>query len=206
MPTMLPDVAAPIQALRVWLSRPETAARMQAAVSDAIAQVEQHILSDTSLRVPRRREEREYRFRSWLDAYDAKDLRPWLDTYKRQLAQQIQNEVLAAFPSEFARVRNKDLISDIVGTSIWPQVEPQLRQRAEDLLLTYAVRGIALTWVTRNISDGLLLGLPEAREDGWRIPLHDHLGRTREAELVVNQNGDVLTDVEGLRVQLQAGT
>lgn len=202
MPTMVPDVTAPIDALTAWLSRSETKERMQAAVSEAVADTERHVLNDLSLRVPRRKEERAGGFRPWLEAHVARfDL--WLDSYKHQLAGRIQSEVLSTFPEVFATVRNRDMIREIIEVSVWPQLEPLLRRRAEDLLLTYAVRGITLSWVSRNLGDNLLLGVPEARNKRWYVPLHDPVTRQQVAEAVLNRDGEVLSDAVALRGALE---
>lgn len=206
MPTPAPDVqevTAPIEALVAWLSRPDTKRRLQAAASEAVADTEQHIVSDTSLRVPRRHEHRQGGFRPWLNAYTAGGFDQWLASYKRQLSDRLQSEVLSAYPEMFARLQNKDMIRETVETLVWPEVEPLLRRRAEDLLLTYAVRGIALPWVSRNLADTLLLGIPEAQNNGWHVPLHDPITRRRVAEVVLDHDGEVLSDVQELRTALQ---
>lgn len=205
MPTLAPDVqevTAPIEALTVWLSRPDTKRQMQTAVSEAVAAVEQHIVNDTSLRVPRQKSERQDGFRPWLDV-QSYHFNQWLASYKRRLADRIQSEVLSAFPETFGRLQNKDMVRETVETLIWPEVEPLLRKRAEDLLRAYAVRGIALPWVSRNLADTLLLGRPEAQNNGWRVPLHDPLTRTQVAEIVLDRDGEVLSDVQELRTALQ---
>ena len=203
MPTSAPDVLAPIEALTAWLSRPETKRRMQAAVLEAIAETEKHIVSDTSLRVPRQRSERQGGFRPWLDARGA-GLNQWLKEYRSRLAERMQDEVLTAFSDEFTPLRNKNTIREAVESLVWPQLEPVLRKRAEDLLLTYAVRGITLPWVSRHLGDGLLLGMPEARDNEWHVPLHDRVTQKRIAEVVLDRDGEILSDVGALRAALQS--
>ena len=106
MPTgfALPDVAAPLQALLAWLDEPSTKLGLQDAVSEAVAEAEQYVLSNTSLRVPRQREQRLNGFRPWLDAFAAHGFEHWLNSYKHKLAQNIQNEVLSAFPRSLWRL------------------------------------------------------------------------------------------------------
>lgn len=90
----------------------------------------------------------------------------WLNSYKHQLAQELQREMLLAFPEVFAGLRNGELIRETVQTLLWPEMEPLLRDRAEELLLTYAVRGIALSWASRHLGDNLLVGVPVKRNPG----------------------------------------
>lgn len=195
----LPDVTAPIQALTAWLAQPTTKKRMQAAVSEAVAEVERYVLSNTSLRVPRQRAERRDGFRPWLDAFAARGFEHWLNSYKHQLAQEIQAEVLLAFPEAFAGLRNRELVRETVQTLLWPELEPLLRKRGEELLLTYAVRGIALTWVSRNLGDTLLVGLPERRNIGWLVPLHLRSTQALVAHVELDSDGEVLSGVGALR-------
>ncbi len=207
MPTLAPDVqevTTPIEALTVWRSLPDTKRRLQIALSEAVATTEQHIVSDTSLRVPRRPESRRGGFRPWLDAYAEGGFDQWLTSYKRQLSDQIQSEVTSAFPEIFTHLQNKDLIRETVESSLWPQIEPHLKRRAEDLLVAYAVRGIALAWVSRNISDGLLLGVPEKHDHGWCIPLHQRTTQTKVAEVVLDSDGEILSDAGTLRAEVEA--
>lgn len=207
MPTLAPDVkevTAPLEALMAWLSRLDTKRRLQAAVSEALAATEQHIISDTSLRVPRRQEDRQDGFRPWLDAYGTGGFDQWLVSYKHQLSGQLQGEVLSTFPEIFMRLQNKNLVRETVETLIWPEVKPLLKRRAEDLLLTYAVRGIALAWVSRNVSDCLLLGVPEKRDGGWRVPLHQRTTRVRVGEIVLDPDGAVLSDAGALRTEVES--
>ena len=201
MPTtlVLPDVTAPLQALTAWLSQPKTKERMQIAVSEGVAGVEQYVLSSTSLRVPRQRAERQGGFRPWLDAFAAHGFEHWLNSYKHQLAQEIQVEMLAAFPEVFAGLRNQELVRETVETLLWPEMEPLLRNRAEELLLTYALRGIALPWVSRNLGDGLLVGLPERQDARWRLPLHLRSSQSFAAFIELDSDGEVLSDAVALR-------
>lgn len=195
----LPDVTAPIQALTVWLAQPMTKERIRAAVSEAVAEVEQYILSNTSLRVPRQRSERRDGFRPWLDAFAAHGFDHWLNSYKHQLAQELQGEMLVEFPEVFAGLRNRELVRETVQTLLWPELEPLLRDRAEELLLTYAVRGIALTWASRNLGDGLLAGLPERGGIGWLVPLHLRSTQALVAQMELDPDGEVLSGVAALR-------
>ena len=172
---------------------------MQIAVSEAVAQVEQYVLNSTSLRVPRQRSERQDGFRLWLDAFAARGFEHWLNSYKHQLAQEIQVEMLAAFPEVFAGLRNRELVRETVETLLWPEMEPLLRSRAEQLLLTYAVRGISLAWVSRNLGDGLLVGLPERQNARWRLPLHLRNSQEFIALLTLDTDGEVLSDADALR-------
>lgn len=205
MPTALdlPDVTAPIEALAAWLAQPATKERMRAAVSEAVAGAERYILSNTSLRVPRQRAERQNGFRPWLDAFAAHGFEHWLNSYKHQLAQDIQGEVLLAFPEVFAGLRNRELIRETVQTLLWPEMEPLLRTRAEELLLTFAVRGIALAWTSRNLGDGLMIGLPEKQNTGWRVPLHLRSAQTLVAHVDLDADGEVLSDVEALLAAIE---
>lgn len=202
MPTTLdlPDVTAPIQALTAWLAQPKTKQRMQDAVSEAVAGVEQYILSNTSLRVPRQRAERRDGFRPWLDAFASHGFDHWLNSYKHQLAQDLQGEMLPAFPEVFAGLRNRQLIRETVETLLWPEIEPLLRSRAEELLLTYAIRGIALTWASRNLSDGLLIGVPKRLDTRWLIPLHFSSPQAFIGYIELDADGEVLSGVEEFRV------
>ena len=120
MPTTLalPDVTAPLQALMDWLDQPTTQERIQNAVSNAIAEADLYVLNNTSLRVPRQRAERQNGFRPWLDAFSAHGFEHWLNSYKRQIAQDIQREVLAAFPEIFGGLRNRELVRETVETLI----------------------------------------------------------------------------------------
>lgn len=199
----LPDVTAPpLQFLIKWLARPETQKRMQTAVSEAVAAVDNYILSSTSRRVPRQPEERENSFRSWLDAFAARGFEHWLNDYKHQLARSIQQEVLLEF-SEFNGLRNRDMIREMVEATLWPEMEPLLQNRAEELLLTYAVRGIALTWVSRHLGDGLLVGLPERQESDWLIPLHTRNTQALVTSVKLDKNGEVLSDKVTLRIDVE---
>lgn len=202
MPATLPDVMAPLDALIAWLARPEIKARMQAATSEAFAAVEQRVVSNHSLRVPRKFSERENGFRPWLEAFFAGGFEQWLNSYKHQLARQVQSEVLSAFPDTFTQLQNKELIRETVETLIWPEIEPLLRERAENLLLTYAIRGLALSWVSRNLGDGLLLGVPEEQNNEWHVPLHNRLTQKWVAEVLLNRDGEMLSDVGALRAAL----
>jgi len=195
----IPDITAPIQALTTWLALPTTKEQMQAAVSKAIAEVEQYILSNTSLRVPRQRAERRDGFRPWLDAFAAHGFDHWLNSYKHQLAQELQREMLLAFPEVFAGLRNGELIRETVQTLLWPEMEPLLRDRAEELLLTYAVRGIALSWASRHLGDNLLIGVPVKRNPGWWVPLHLRSTQAFVAHIELDLDGEVLSGIEALR-------
>lgn len=201
----LPDVTVPIEALTAWLALPTTKERMQAAVSKAVAEVEQYILSNTSLRVPRQRTERRDGFRPWLDTFAAHGFDHWLNSYKHQLAQEIQREMLLAIPEVFAGLRNGELIRETVQTLLWPEMEPLLRDRAEELLLTYAVRGIALSWASRHLGDNLLVGLPVKKNPGWWVPLHLRQSpQAFVAYIELDSNGEILSGVGELRIA--AGT
>lgn len=198
----LPDVTAPIEALTNWLAQPATKQRMQSAVSDAVAEAEQYVLNNTSLRVPRQRAERQDGFRPWLDAFSAQGFEHWLNSYKRRIAQDIQSEVLSAFPEVFGGLRNRELVRETVETLIWPEMEPLLRSRAEELLLAYAVRGIALAWASRKLGDNLLVGLPERRGTGWQVPLYLHATKAYVASVELDADGEILSDAEALRTVL----
>ena len=198
----LPDVTAPIEALTAWLAQPTTKQQMQAAVADAVADAEQYVLNNTSLRVPRQPAERQDGFRAWLDVFAAQGFEHWLNSYKRTLAQDIQREVLAAFPEVFGGLRNRELVRETVETLIWPEIEPLLRGRAEELLLAYAVRGIVLAWASRRLGDNLLVGLPERRGTGWQVPLHWHATKAYVASVELDADGEVLSDAEALRAVL----
>ncbi len=201
MPTTLTllDVTAPLQALTTWLAEPSTKDRMQAAVSEGIAGAEQYVLNNNALRVPRQQAERQDSFRPWLDAFAAQGFEHWLNSYKHQLAQDIQSEVLAAFPTEFGGLRNRQIVRETVETLIWPEIEPLLRSRAEDLLLMYAVRGIALAWASRFLGDHLLAGVPERNPVGWQVPLHLRTTEERIADVVLDADGKVLSEAEAQR-------
>ena len=205
MPTTLtlPDVTAPLQALTNWLAQPATKTRMQTAVSDAVAGAEQYVLNNTSLRVPRQRAERQDGFRPWLDAFAAHGFEHWLNAYKHKIAQDIQSEVLLAFPEVFDGLRNRELVRETVETLIWPEMEPLLRNRAEELLLTYAVRGIALAWASRNLGDNLLVGVPERRSTGWQVPLHLRSTKAHVADIKLDADGEILSEVEALRAVIE---
>ena len=205
MPTTLalPDVTAPLQALTAWLAQPATKQRMQTAVSDALAEAEQYVLSNTSLRVPRQPAERLDGFRPWLDAFASHGFEHWLNSYKRQIAQDIQREVLTAFPAVFDGLRNRELVRETVETLIWPEMEPLLRSRAEELLLIYAVRGIALAWLSRNLGDNLLTGLPERHGTDWQVPLYIRGTKAHVASIELNADGEILSNVEALRIVLE---
>ena len=198
----LPDVTAPIEALTAWLAQPATKQQMQAAVADAVADAEQYVLNNTSLRVPRQPAERQDGFRAWLDVFAAQGFEHWLNSYKRTLAQDIQREVLAAFPEVFGGLRNRELVRETVETLIWPEIEPLLRSRAEELLLAYAVRGIALAWASRRLGDNLLVGLPERRGTGWQVPLHWQATKAYAVSVELDADGEVLSDAEALRAVL----
>lgn len=202
MPATLPDVMAPFDALTVWLASRETREQMQAAVSEAVAAVEQRVVSNHSLRVPRKFSERENGFRPWLEAFFAGGFEQWLNSYKHQLARQVQSEVLSAFPATFTQLQNKELIRETVETLIWPEIEPLLRERAENLLLTYAVRGLALSWVVQNLGDGLLLGVPEEQNTKWHVPLHNRFTQERIAEVLLSRDGEMLSNAGALRTAL----
>lgn len=197
----LPDVTAPLQALKIWLADSATKERLQTAVSDAVAAVDNYILSSTLRRVPRQPEERENGFRPWLDAFAAHGFEHWLNDYKRELAQAIQKETLAAFP-EFYGLRNREIIRETVETLLWPEMEPLLRDRAEELLLAYAVRGIALTWVSRHVGDGLLVGLPKRQGSDWLVPLHARDTDALITFVTLDANGKVLSDQAALRTDV----
>ena len=204
MPTTLalPDVTAPLQALMDWLDQPTTQERIQNAVSNAIAEADLYVLNNTSLRVPRQRAERQDGFRPWLNAFSAHGFEHWLNSYKRQIAQDIQREVLAAFPEIFGGLRNRELVRETVETLIWPEIEPFLRSRAEELLLTYAIRGIALTWASRYLGDNLLAGLPERSNAGWQVPLHLRSTTARVTDVELDADGEILSEIEALRAVL----
>jgi hypothetical protein len=204
MPTTLalPDVTGPLQALTNWLALPATEQRMQSVVSEAIAEAEQYVLNNTSLRVPRQRTERQDGFRPWLDAFSAHGFEHWLNSYKRQIAQDMQREVLSAFPEVFGGLRNRELVRETVETLIWPEIEPLLRDRAEELLLAYAVRGIALAWASRKLGDNLLVGLPERHGTGWQVPLHLHATKAYVASVELDADGEILSDAGALRAVL----
>ena len=195
----LPDVTAPIEALTAWLAQPTTKQQMQAAVADAVADAEQYVLNNTSLRVPRQPAERQDGFRAWLDVFAAQGFEHWLKSYKRTLALDIQREVLAAFPEVFGGLRNREIVRETVETLIWPEMEPLLRNRAEELLLAYAVRGIALAWTSRKLGDNLLIGLPERRGAGWQVPLHLNTTKAYVASVELDADGEILSDAEALR-------
>lgn len=199
----LPDITAPIEALTVWLAQPMTKKRMQAAVSEAVGGVEQYILGNKSLRVPRQRAERRDGFRPWLDAFAAHGFEHWLNSYKHQLAEEIQREMPLAFPEAFAGLRNGELIRETVQTLLWPEMEPLLRDRAKELLLTYAVRGIALSWASRHSGDNLLVGLPVKKDLGWRVPLHLRQSpQASIAQIELDLDGEVLSGIGELRIAI----
>jgi hypothetical protein len=195
----LPDVTAPIQALTAWLAQPTTKKRVQTAVSEAVAETEQYVLNSTSLRVPRQHAERQNGFRSWLDAFATHGFEHWLNSYRHRIAQDIQREMLLEFPEVFAGLRNRELIRETVETLLWPEIEPLLRNRAEELLLTYAVRGIALAWTSRNLGDNLLVGIPERNNMGWRVPLHFRGTEVRVAQVDLDLNGEVLSEIGAMQ-------
>lgn len=199
----IPDVTAPLQALETWLAEPATKERLQTAVAGAIADVEAYILSSTSRRVPRQPEERRDGFRPWLNTFAAHGFEHWLNSYKHQLARRIQTETLSAFP-EFSGLRNREMIRETVETLVWPEIEPLLRDRAEELLLVYAVRGLALTWASRNLGDNLLIGVPERQETGWLVPLHLRGSQAYAASLKLNRDGEVLSEAEKLLTKIVA--
>lgn len=199
----IPDVTAPLQALKTWFAEPATKERLQVAVTVAIADVEAYIVGNTSRRVPRQPEERRNGFRPWLDAFAAHGFEHWLNDYKRELARTIQKETLSAFP-EFGDLRNRETIRQTVETLVWPELEPLLRNRAEELLLTYAVRGLALTWASRTLGDNLLVGVPERQKTGWRVPLHLRGNQTYAASLELSQEGEVLSEAEVLLRDIEA--
>ena len=88
---------------------------------------------------------------------------------------------------------------ETVETLIWPELEPLLRDRAEELLLIYAVRGLTLAWVSRTLGDNLLVGVPERRSAGWSVPLHLRSTKAYVASVELNPDGEVLSNAEELR-------
>lgn len=198
-----PDVTAPLQALGAWLADSATKGRLQIALAEAVVEVEAYIVGSTSRRVPRQPEERRDGFRPWLDAFAAHGFEHWLNDYKRELARTIQKETLSAFP-EFSGLRNREAVRQTVETLLWPEIELLLRSRAEELLLVYAVRGLALTWASRNLGDNLLIGVPERQKTGWRVPLHLRGNQTYAASLKLNKDGEVLSEAEKLLADIKA--
>lgn len=172
---------------------------MQTVVSEAVAGAEDYVVKNTSLRVPRQQAERQDGFRAWLDAFAAQGFEHWLNSYKHQIAQDIQSEVLAAFPEVFGGLRNRELVRETVETLIWPEIEPLLRSRAEELLLIYAVRGVTLAWASRQLGDHLLVGVPERTSAGWQVPLHLRATKARVAEIELDANGEIMSDLASLR-------
>lgn len=200
MPTLstYPDVTAPIQLVLDWLALPTTKERIQAAVSEGVAEADRYVLSNLG-RIPRQREERRDGFRLWLDAFAAHGFDHLLNSYKRQIAQDIQREMLLAFPEVLSGLQNRELIRETIETLIWPEMEPILRDRAEELLLTYVIRAIALAWASRYLGDNLLAGLPERQRTGWIVPLYLRSTKARVAQVDLDADGEILSEVVTLQ-------
>jgi len=184
------NVTAPLQEAADWLGLPETQEWARGVTAQAAEELERFLREDSSLRVPRNPEARAEAFKAWHKAYARERLSPWLRAWKSRAAREVH---VSAAPLHTAEQRRR-----LFAHLIWPEVEQALRQRADDVLHVYAIRGLALNWVRRKISDGLLVGVPERAGEQWRVPLYLRGSGAKTGELELSADGVVLADASAL--------
>jgi len=130
-----------MEVLHQWLEEPETQEKLHFCIQQAIERVK----ADTSLRIPRTKEERQGAFSAWLSSYRLK------------LGPELQEQFRQQFPGVTQRFKDPNTIKSIVENKIWPDVEA--------VLCSYAVRGLASDWVRSHMGDAVLVGKPDFRDD-----------------------------------------
>ncbi len=168
-----------LQPLYAWLSEPETKASLQRCADFAV----ETLHNDTTLRVPRSIEQRENGFTTWRNE--------WRD----RLGTAIQEEFFRQFPG-ITRNLSPDSIKNIVIKSVWPQVEAEL--------MTFALEGLARTWVRRHMGDATTIGRPRLETDHWVVPIGikgyaDDLG-----QVTLDSNGNVIEAASSSRNDMLA--
>jgi hypothetical protein len=162
-------VASPMLALSEWLADPETKRKLQLCADAGIAALKK----DHSLRVPRSEEDRQGAFGDW-------KLR-WRD----RLSAEVEAEFHRQFPGVTDRLA-PGTIKSIIDEFVWPEVE--------STLMSYALRGIANGWVSRNMGDATMVLPPERDGQYWIVPLtvrgHSHV----KGQVVLDQDGNLIVD------------
>ena len=164
-----------MEVLHQWLEEPET----QEKLHFCIQQVIERVKADTSLRIPRTKEERQGAFSAWLSSYRLK------------LGPELQEQFRQQFPGVTQRFKDPNTIKSIVENKIWPDVEA--------VLCSYAVRGLASDWVRSHMGDAVLVGKPDFRDDAWNVPLAvasvgEHLGY-----VALDKSGNVIEPLTSSR-------
>jgi hypothetical protein len=130
--------------------------------------------SETPLRLPRGEAERRNRFAAWLDHYRQR----WLPA--------LGGEIRPRQPALLVEGEDEAAVQRFLEEEVWPEVEEFLRR--------FAVRGLAAAWVTGRLGDGLTLGWPEPSGDGWRVRLADSRSGQQLGQVVLDMEGNILTD------------
>lgn len=176
--------------LRQYFTEPDNAVKIRRAISTGIAAAESEMLSDTEWRVPRNYELRQSEFERWLAPF------------RELIINKVGDEMAREFPNLLSAENARFAAELAIG-----QAEPDLQQRYSRVLeqqLQFAVRGIALPWVSDNLGDTLLLSLPFRDEQAqvWRVPLALDKSSPPRTYVVVSKNGDILSDSESLLREL----
>ena len=164
--------------LQQWLTEPETQRGLNLCIQQAI----ENLKANTSLRVPRTREERSRAFSTWLSSC------------RRDFGPAIQEQFRVQFPGIAQKLRDPDTIKNIIEDKVWPSIETELR--------SYAVRGLASDWVRRHLGDAVLVGVPDVQDGIWKVPLAVTNSGDRLGCVVLDKDGDVLTPLTTSREAL----
>ena len=158
-----------------WLDDPAVKQALQRCADTAM----QAIRSDYTLRVPREPQDR------------ADGFSRWLTHQQERLAPDAEARLRQELPDNLG-----DLPQDILHSTFLEGVWPQ----AESLLLSYALRGLARAWVSRNLGDAIALGEPEWTDSLWKVPLK--LDGKTIGLVALDRDGNILTERSSSRDEL----
>ncbi|HZT43912.1 MAG TPA: hypothetical protein VFA07_17225 [Chthonomonadaceae bacterium] len=162
-----------------FFAEPENKEKFNKCIQRAILSV----MEDVSIRIPRTESERQNEFEHWLAAY------------REKLGPAMEEAFRIEFPSLYKHKQLRpQTIRQTVEEHLWPLIEDELR--------SYAIRGVASAWVSKHMGDATTIGLPQREGSYWRVPLGVNKYGENLGQVVLDADGNVITDLTTTRKQL----
>ncbi len=193
------EITAPMSVIGNWLDNAETKNRVERLTADSLTDLEAFISNDTDILPPRQAWERADGFAAWRQNYAIRRLNPHLRENRRRIVE----ELTAAFRAWYDDKTLDRAVHNLIERLVWSPLEVRLRQRAEVLLLAYAVRCLALMWISGHFGEGLGVGQPKRTESGWLVPLVRRKTGEPAGTLPLDEQGEILVSPAAFRESLK---
>ena len=186
IPAIVAEFDDALTKVREYFGESENQARIRRAVSTGIDVAENAILTDSRWRFPRHPDLRRNAFENYLAPY------------RKQLVASMAQEMAREFPNVLSQ-ENAQITAQIAMT----QAEPELQERYWRVLrqqVRFAIRSIALDFLSRNVGDCLLVDVPEqASAMDWSVGVYYRDVTRRIADIRLDQDGNRISDAAELR-------